>query len=80
MKLNVAIVGSNFGLRGYLPVIDKIKKLNLRVICSRNIKKLSDEISLKNVILEENWKKVFKNNIDLIILAVPPEIQEKILL
>ena len=80
MKLNVGIIGSNFGLRGYLPVIKKIKKLNLRIICSRNIKKLSDEINLKNVILENNWKKVFKNNIDLIILAVPPEIQEKILL
>ena len=36
-KINVALVGSNFALKGYLPVIKKIKQLNLSIICSRNI-------------------------------------------
>jgi len=77
--MNVALIGSNFALRGYLPVIKKINKLNLKIVCSRNIKK-NQKINIKGVILENNWKNIFKHNIDLIILAVPPKIQEKILL
>jgi len=77
--MNVALIGSNFALRGYLPVIKKINNLNLKIVCSRNIKK-NQKINIKGVILENNWKNIFKHNIDLIILAVPPKIQEKILL
>ena len=39
--MNVAIVGSNFGLRGYLPAINEIKGLNIKIICSRNKNKFS---------------------------------------
>jgi predicted dehydrogenase len=77
--MNVALIGSNFALRGYLPVIKKINKLNLKIICSRNIRK-NQKINAEGVILENNWKNIFKYNIDLIILAVPPKVQEKILL
>ena len=77
--MNVALVGSNFGLRGYYPVIDKIKKLNLKIICCRNQNKIPSKI-LQKVDYENNWKKIFKKNIDIIILAVPPKLQEKILL
>ena len=38
-KVNVALIGSNFALKGYLPVIKKIKQLDLKIICSRNITK-----------------------------------------
>ena len=38
--MNVAIVGSNFGLRGYLPVINRIKNLNIKIICSRKKNKI----------------------------------------
>ncbi len=80
-KLNVAIIGSNFGLKGYLPVIKKINKFNLKIICSRNISKIKDEIKIdKNLEYINNWKLIFKKKIDLIICAVPPKIQEKILI
>ena len=57
-KINVALVGSNFALKGYLPVIKKIRKLNLSIICSRNIhEKIDKKILPKNVKFEKNWKK-----------------------
>tara|TARA_B100000683_G_C12449948_1_gene539695 strand:+ start:559 stop:1527 length:969 start_codon:yes stop_codon:yes gene_type:complete len=78
--MNVAIIGSNFALKGYLPAIKKITNFKLKTICSRNIKKIKqNEIENKNITLEKNWKKVFNRNIDLVILAVPPVLQEKIL-
>jgi predicted dehydrogenase len=77
--MNVALVGSNFGLKGYLPVLNKIKKLKLKIICSRNINKI-DFKELKNIEYKSNWKDIFNQNIDIIILAVPPKIQEKILI
>ena len=77
--MNVALVGSNFGLRGYYPVINKIKKLNLKIICCRNQNKIPKKI-LQKVDYENNWKEIFRKNIDIIILAVPPKLQEKILL
>ena len=77
--MNIAIVGSNFGLRGYLPAINKIKNLKVKIICSKNKNKISSKI-LKNLEHEKNWKNIFKKDIDLIILAVPPKLQEKIIL
>ena len=77
--MNVALVGSNFALKGYLPVIKKIKQLKLRVLCSRNISKKNILSKLENITHESNWKKIFKDDIDLIILAVPPEVQNQIL-
>ena len=78
--MNVALVGSNFALKGYLPALKKIKKLKLKIICSRNIKNIKDEINYsKDLIYEENWKNIFKKNINIIILAVPPILQGKIL-
>ena len=76
--MNVALVGSNFGLKGYLPVINKFKNLNLKIICSRNKNKISIN-KLKNINYETNWKNIFKKDIDIIILAVPPKLQEKII-
>ena len=77
--MNVAIVGSNFGLRGYLPVINKIKSLKIKIICSRNKSKISTK-EIKKFKHETDWRNIFKRNIDLIILAVPPKLQEKIIL
>ena len=76
--MNVAIVGSNFGLRGYLPAINKIDNLKIKIICSRNRNNIKIK-NLKNFKHETNWKNIFKKEIDLIILAVPPKIQEKII-
>jgi predicted dehydrogenase len=81
-KINVALIGSNFALKGYLPVIQKIKHLNLKIICSRNILKNNNNISgySKELSFENNWKKIFKKNIDLVICSVPPLVQQKILI
>ena len=76
--MNIALVGSNFGIKGYLPAIKKIKILKLKIICSRNIKKLKNN-DLKKIIHVTDWKKIFKDNINIIILAVPPKLQEKII-
>ena len=80
-KLNVALIGSNFALKGYLPVIKKIKQLDLKIICSRNILKIKNKVDYsKTLNFESNWKKIFEKKIDLIICSVPPIIQEKILI
>ena len=79
-KINVSLIGSNFALKGYLPVIKKIKRLDLKIICSRNIFSIKENFKdINNIELEKNWKNVFKKNIDLIVCAVPPLVQEKII-
>jgi len=79
--MNVALVGSNFALRGYLPVLKKIKQYNVKIISSRSIEKIKPKIDYpKKITFEKNWKKIFKEEIDLIILAVPPKIQQEILI
>ena len=76
--MNTALIGSNFGIKGYLPAIKKIKRIKLKIICSRSIKKIKDN-DLKKINYETDWKKIFKKDIKLIILAVPPKLQEKII-
>ena len=53
--LNVALVGSNFGFRGYLPVINKIRKLNLKIICCRNQNRIPRNV-LKKFDYENNFQ------------------------
>ncbi len=72
---NIALVGANFALKGYFPAIKKIKKFNLKILCRRNQKKKFEN----NLKIENNWRKIFLDKIDLIILAVPPKLQLKIL-
>ena len=80
-KINVALIGSNFALKGYLPVIRKIKHFNLKIICSRNIVKNNNIVGYsKKLSFESNWKKIFKKNIDLVVCSVPPLVQQKILI
>ena len=79
-KIDVALIGSNFALKGYLPVLEKIKELNVKIICSKNIFEKKELTKKKNIQLETNWKAIFDSNIQLIILSVPPKVQEKILL
>lgn len=78
-KINFAIVGSNFGIKGYLPVLQKIQNFNISIICSPNVEK-HNLSKITEADLASNWKKIFKKKIDVIISAVPPKIQEKILL
>ena len=76
--MNVALVGSNFALKGYLPVITKIRQLKLKILCNRKISKSKKILSeLPGIIHENNWKNIFINDIDLIILAVPPKFKTR---
>ena len=55
--MNVALVGSNFALKGYLPVIKKIRQLKLKILCSRKVSKSEQILSkLSGPIHEKNWK------------------------
>ena len=64
----VAIVGSNFGLNGYLPVINNLKNCKIKYICSPNIqsksKKINAEIHnnaielMKRDFLPADWSKI----------------------
>ena len=42
-KVNVALIGSNFALKGYLPVIKKIKQLDIKIIFSQKILKIKNK-------------------------------------
>ena len=44
---NIALVGANFALKGYIPAIKKIKKFNLKILCSRSQKKIRTILKLK---------------------------------
>ena len=77
--MNVALVGSNFAIKGYLPVIKKIRQLKLKILCNRKFQSQNILSKLSGPIHEKNWKNIFINDIDLIILAVPPKIQNQIL-
>ena len=81
-NFDVAIVGSNFGLNGYLPVINNLKNCKIKYICSPNIHSKSKKIKKNyDVNLTNNWRKIFEDKfVDLIICAVPPKVQEKILI
>ena len=60
----VAIVGSNFGLNGYLPVINNLKNCKIKYICSPNIQSKSKKIKENyDVKLTKNWRKFLKINL-----------------
>jgi predicted dehydrogenase len=77
---NVAIIGSNFGINGYLPALKKNKNYKIVLICCR-----SDESLLKlkkkftKIKISKNWKDAFNKNIDLIICSTIPKVQDKII-
>ena len=77
---NVAIIGSNFGISGYLPALKKNKNYKIDLICCR-----SDESLLKlkkkftKIKISKNWKDAFNKNIDLIICSTIPKVQDKII-
>jgi predicted dehydrogenase len=77
---NVAIIGSNFGISGYLPALKKNKNYKIVLICCR-----SDESLLKlkkkftKIKISKNWKDAFNKNIDLIICSTIPKVQDKII-
>jgi predicted dehydrogenase len=77
---NVAIIGSNFGINGYLPAIKKNKNYKIALICCRSEESL---LKLKKkftkIEISKNWRDAFNKNIDLIICSTIPKVQDKII-
>jgi len=77
---SVAIIGSNFGVKGYLPALKKNKNYKISLICCKSNKTYL-ELSKKfpKIKISKNWKEAFNKNIDTIICSTIPKVQEKII-
>lgn len=70
-KINVAIIGKNFGHKVTYEVIKKIKALNTIAFCFRTNSNFKNN---KKILVYKDWKKLLKNkNLNAIIIASPPE-------
>jgi predicted dehydrogenase len=76
-KINVAIIGKNFGYKVIYKIIKKIKSFNLIAFCFRS--KPSSDLN-KKIVIYKDWKKLLKNKkINAIIITSPPETHFKII-
>ena len=76
-KINVAIIGKNFGYKVIYKIIKKIKSFNLIAFCFRS--KPSSDLN-KKIVIYKNWRKLLKNKkINAIIITSPPETHLKII-
>lgn len=76
-KINVAIIGKNFGYKVIYKIIKKIKSFNLIAFCFRS--KPSPDLN-KKIVIYKNWRKLLKNKkINAIIITSPPETHFKII-
>ena len=76
-KINVAIIGKNFGYKVIYKIIKKIKSFNLIAFCFRS--KPSSDLN-KKIVIYKDWRKLLKNKkINAIIITSPPETHFKII-
>lgn len=76
----VAIIGSNFGINGYLPALKKNKNYKIVLICCRSDESLTKlKKKFTKIKISKNWKDAFNKNIDLIICSTIPKVQDKII-
>lgn len=79
MYIKTALIGKKYGVEVLLPAIYRIKKIKLKAICGKN-KNINIEKQKNMVRYYYSWKEMLnKENIDLVIIATPPYIQEKII-
>ena len=57
-KINVGIIGRNFGYKVIFKVIKKIKSFNTIAFC---FKKSSNLNTYKHIKIYKNWKKILQN-------------------
>jgi predicted dehydrogenase len=78
-KINIGIIGKNFGQKVILNAFTKNKHLN--VIAISSLKKPENKILKEDkIIFYSNWKKMIDNKlINAVAIATPPHIQEKII-
>ena len=78
VKIPVAIIGKNFGLKVLSKALIKTKKFDLKAISfkSKNFEKTSD----RRIFFSSNWKDVIKaKTVKAVIIATPPETHEEII-
>ena len=78
-KINIGIIGKNFGLKVILKAFKKNKKL--KVVALSSIKKPKKDILEENSLYYfSNWKKMINSKlIDAVVIATPPNAQDKII-
>lgn len=70
-KINVGIIGRNFGYKVIFKAIKKIKTFNTIAFCFKKDLNLNTD---KKIIFYKNWKKMLENNkINAIVISSPPE-------
>ena len=70
-KINVAIIGKNFGYKVIFKVINKVKSFNVIAFCFKNKSNINFD---KNIKIYDNWKKLLKNRkINAVIITSPPK-------
>lgn len=70
-KINVAIIGKNFGYKVIYKIIKNVKSFNLIAFCFRS--KPSSDLN-KKILIYKDWRKLLKNKkINAIIITSPPE-------
>ena len=75
-KYSALIIGANYGLNILYPILKNQKNIDLIGICSKTKKNSKD----KTITFLMNWKKAIKiHKPDFVALAVPPQIQSKII-
>ena len=73
-KVNVCIIGSNFGSKVHLKAIKKIKNIKIKGICGKKKRNFS------KINYYRNWQKMIEEtHPDFVIVAVPPNLQVKII-
>jgi predicted dehydrogenase len=77
-KINIGIIGKNFGLRVILKAFKKNKKL--KIVALSSIKKPKKNLLEENSLYYfPNWKKMINSKlIDAVVVATPPNIQDQI--
>ena len=77
MKKKVCIIGVNYSYHVLLKSLKLLDRFNVIGIAG---KKKRDEFNLKDFIYYTSWKKMINElKPDLVVIAVPPMVQEKIL-
>ena len=70
-KINIGIIGRNFGYKVIFKVIKKIKSFNTIAFC---FKKSSNLKNYKHIKIYKNWKKILQDkNINAVVIASPPK-------